>query len=135
LSTGGNAYNLTKIGAAQISLVSLTVDPALANLDIQSGTFAMEANCTSLGNPANTLTIRSGAMFQLFNTTNQVDKVIISEEGATIRNGAGVGTIIGPSIWPAMGASTRLTWRARRSPWVARSPAAGFSTKRPGAAR
>jgi len=96
LSTGGNAYNITKIGASQVSLVSIAVDPALANIDIQVGRFALEANTTSLGNPAATMTIRSGSIFSVFNATNQINKVIVAEEGSTIHNDSGVNTIVGP---------------------------------------
>jgi fibronectin-binding autotransporter adhesin len=96
LSTGGNAYNITKIGASQVSLVNLAVDAALGNIDIQSGRFALEGTSTSLGNPAATMTIRVGSIFSLFNATNQLNKVIVSEEGSTIHNDSGVNTIVGP---------------------------------------
>lgn len=96
LSTGGNAYNITKVGANQVSLVSIVVDPALNNIDIQGGRFAVEANSTSLGNPAATLTVRSGTIFSMFNATNQLNKVILMEEGSTYHNDSGVQTIIGP---------------------------------------
>jgi fibronectin-binding autotransporter adhesin len=96
LSTGGNAYNITKSGASQVSLVNLAVDPALGDIDIQSGRFAFEGTSTSLGNPAATLTIRVGSIFSLFNATNQLNKVIVAEEGSTIHNDSGVNTIVGP---------------------------------------
>lgn len=96
LSTGGNAYNITKIGASQVSLVSIAVDPALGDIDIQAGRFALEGTSTGLGNPAATMTIRIGSIFSLFNATNQVNKVIVAEEGSTIHNDSGVNTIVGP---------------------------------------
>jgi fibronectin-binding autotransporter adhesin len=96
LNTGGNAYNVTKVGANQVSLVSAIVDVALANIDIQGGRFALEGNSTGLGNPAATMTIRSGSFFSMFNATNMVNKVIVAEEGSTIHNDSGVSTIVGP---------------------------------------
>src|SRR5581483_8011360 len=68
LSTGGNAYNLTKIGGNQFSLVSANVDSALANIDVQGGQFSVETGTTGVGNPAANCTIRAGACIELFNT-------------------------------------------------------------------
>jgi fibronectin-binding autotransporter adhesin len=96
LDTGGNAYNLTKVGANQVSLVNITVDPALADVHVQAGTLAFEANTTGLGDPARTLTLESGGALSFFNTTNQLNKKIVMKDGASVINAAGAGTIIGP---------------------------------------
>jgi autotransporter-associated beta strand protein len=99
LSTGGQPYNLVKTGSGGtgvFGLVSADVDPALANIDIQQGDLQMTGNTTGLGNPADTLTIENGAEFELYAETNQVNKVIVFNDGATLLNSSAVNTIIGP---------------------------------------
>jgi autotransporter-associated beta strand protein len=99
LSTGGNAYNLVKNGPGTNALVGVTVDPALANVDVQQGLLSFESATTSLGNPASTLTVRTNATFQMFNATNQLNKVIsLNGDGVTttILNASGANTIVGP---------------------------------------
>jgi autotransporter-associated beta strand protein len=51
LSTGGNPYTLTKAGNNQVSLVGVTVDPALGNVVVNSGILSLEGATTGLGNP------------------------------------------------------------------------------------
>jgi len=46
----------------------------LGNIDVQQGIFSIEAATTSIGNPANTLSVFPGATFQMFAATNQVNK-------------------------------------------------------------
>lgn len=96
LSTGGNAYNLTKVGANQISLVGATVDAALGNIDVQTGTFSYETSTTGLGNPANTLTVRSSANFQMFNAANALNKQVVLEDSSTVIAASGANVISGP---------------------------------------
>ena len=96
LSTGGNAYNLVKAGANQISLVSVTVDPALANIDVQSGIFSYELATTGLGNPANTLTVESGATLDFWAAATPLNKKIALHDNTTVSASNGVSTIVGP---------------------------------------
>ena len=96
LSTSGHAYNLVKAGANQVSLVSAVVDPALANIDVQAGTLSFEVNSTGLGNPANTLTLRPGATFQMYAATNLLNKQLLLQDTATINIASGINTIVGP---------------------------------------
>lgn len=98
LSTGGNAYNLTKVGNNQVSLVGVAVDAALANINVNAGTFAAETTTSSLGNPASTLTVASGATLQFFNTTTPWDKVFVLNGNGTsntVNNAAGANTMVG----------------------------------------
>ncbi len=84
LSTGGNAYNLTKTGGNQISLAAVAVDPALGNIDIQQGILSMETATTSLGNTTNMLTVESSATLSFFQTTNIWSKIFaLNGDGAT----------------------------------------------------
>jgi hypothetical protein len=98
LSTGGNAYNLTIAPASKfIGIVATTVDPALANIDIKPGaTLDIEGNTTGLGNPADNLTVEAGATLYLYQPTNQLNKVFVLNDAATINNSSGNNTIIGP---------------------------------------
>jgi fibronectin-binding autotransporter adhesin len=115
LSTSGHAYNLTILGPARLSLFSVAVDPALANIDVQSGTFELGDYTSGLGNPANTVTVESGATLSFFannppgTTTSLWSKVfILNGDGATTTlNNRGGGahalngpvTLNGPCIW------------------------------------
>ncbi len=108
LSTGGQPYNITKIGHAGASgggffgVCSVTVDPALANIDVQDGIFEFEGNSTSLGNPTNSVIIEGNSFaggtlgsFQLYDVTNRLNKVIVLNDGGTLWNASGNNTIIG----------------------------------------
>jgi len=96
LYTGGNAYNLYKVGANQISLVGATIDPALANIDVRSGTLSYETGTTGLGNPANTLTVEASANFQMVNAANALNKQFVLADNSTVIAASGVNTISGP---------------------------------------
>ena len=96
LSTGGHAYNLSKVGANQVSLVSAAVDPALANVDVLAGMLSFEVNTTGLGNPTNALIVHGGATFQMYSATNALNKQILLQDSSTVNIANGVNTIIGP---------------------------------------
>lgn len=91
-------HKITKIGANQVSLVGVQVSN-LGDVDVQAGIFSVETGTTSLGNPARTLTVASGATLQLFNTTTAFDKVIVLNGNGlanTLNNGAGENALVGP---------------------------------------
>ncbi len=96
LSTEGNPYNLTKVGPNLVGLVSLTVDPALADIDIQGGTLNVEGSITSLGNSTRTLTIRSNATLSFWQLANILDKRVVVQNGSRINNDSGENTFGGP---------------------------------------
>jgi autotransporter-associated beta strand protein len=96
LSTSSNAYNLTKVGPGFLGIVSCTVDPALANIDVQGGFLDIEGNTTGLGNPANTLTIETGATLHLYEPTNRFLKNIVFNSGGNLTNVLGTNIINGP---------------------------------------
>jgi len=99
LSTGGNAYNLTKVGLNEVSLNNSTVDAALADINVQQGLLDLALGTSSLGNPANNITIQSGATVSFFSTTTAWDKkFILFGDGVTpsLLNYSGANTIIGP---------------------------------------
>jgi fibronectin-binding autotransporter adhesin len=98
LSTGGHAYQLTKRGSNQISLVNVAVDAALGEIDIQEGALGFEGG-SSIGNPASNLTVRAGATLLLWGDTNLLDKhFVFNGDGVTmtVTNGSAVSLVVGP---------------------------------------
>jgi len=98
LSTTGHAYNITKVGSNQTDLVGVTVDPALADININSGTFGIEAGTTGLGNPNNTVTIAGGANFLMFNY-GTLDKKFVSNGGAIQATSGGNNALAGTILF------------------------------------
>jgi len=97
LSTEGNPYNLTKIGSQRFSIVNTTVDPALANIDIQEGVFSYEESTTGLGNPTNTITVRSNAFLTFYRAAVPLDKQVHVDGGGNLRAADGTGNfLVGP---------------------------------------
>ena len=97
LSTGGNPYKLTKLGANQVSLTGVTVDPALGDVEVQQGIFSVETTTTGLGNSASNLTVAAGASLQLFALATPLNKVIsLTNDGATasLINASGASGIV-----------------------------------------
>lgn len=99
LNTLGQPYKITKVGTNQVSLVSVTVDPALGDIDVVGGIFGFEANTTSLGNPAYKLTVFPNASLQFWGATNVLNKPLVLNGGtnASIINGSGANTAVSPS--------------------------------------
>ncbi len=83
LSTNGQAYNLTKVGGNQVSLVGVAVDSKLAAVNINQGILRLESTST-LGDPNKTATVASGATLQFYNQTTPLDKKVLLN-GGTIR--------------------------------------------------
>jgi autotransporter-associated beta strand protein len=106
LSTMGNSYNLTKVGTNTLTIFGAQVDGALGDIGIQAGTISFERLTTGLGNPANTVTVFTNATLQLANASNVWAKVVVLNDGATLRAinqvefagpvtlASGVGTIV-----------------------------------------
>jgi autotransporter-associated beta strand protein len=94
LLTGGNAYNITKIAANQVSLVDLAVDPALGDINVNAGTFSVEIG-TSAGDASKTVTVASGALLQFFGRTVPWNKNHVLNGGRNINNASGDTTMNG----------------------------------------
>jgi autotransporter-associated beta strand protein len=98
--SGGKPFNLYKVGSNQMSFVSVTIDPNLANVDIQQGMMGFEAGSTSMGNPASNLFVRAGATLEFYQSSapnnSYTKQFVLYGNGAT------------PSItnWPGGGNST-----------------------------
>jgi len=98
LLTGGQPFKITKVGANQISLVAVaTIDPALGDIDIQQGEFAIQTTTGQVGNPTNTITVHSNAILDVWNlNSSPLNKRILLNDGATVYNESGYSVIIGP---------------------------------------
>ncbi len=59
-SGGTNGYNLTKVGANEVQWAFSPGDPALGNIDVQSGMLYLQGT-SGLGNPTNNITVEAGA--------------------------------------------------------------------------
>jgi autotransporter-associated beta strand protein len=99
LSTGGHAYNLTmnSSGNAYHEWRNLAVDAALANINVTAGTLGIIGS-TTLGNPAATITVDSGANITFYNATANVNvnKTWDFQNGVTVQNGGGATVLNGP---------------------------------------
>jgi autotransporter-associated beta strand protein len=108
LSTGGHAYNLTKVGSNQVSLVATNVDSKLANVNINQGVLELELTST-LGDPTMTVTVDGssgapdtydGATLQMYNLATPLNKIIVLQNGGSIyaknNNLATDNTVAGP---------------------------------------
>jgi autotransporter-associated beta strand protein len=96
LSTGGNAYNLTKIGTAQFSLVGVTVDPALGDVNVNEGTFSIETTTNGLGDANKTITLGSPVTLQFWALAAPLNKKLVTA-GGTIASGSGtMNAFLGP---------------------------------------
>ncbi len=96
LSTEGAAENLTKVGPNAVGIYNTSVDPALANIDVQSGALVYGGRTSGLGNPANTLTVESGAALAFDAPVNPLNKSIVFQDGSVDENEAGSSVITGP---------------------------------------
>ncbi len=84
LSTGGNPFNIVKVGTNQVTFVNTWVDPALADIGIRQGVFGIEAGATGLGDPAGTVTVFSNAWLWVHNVATQVNKGVVLQTGGGI---------------------------------------------------
>jgi len=101
LSTGGASYNITKVGTNQVSLVGVSVDSMLGDVDIQKGVFGIQTSTVStsggFGDPTKTITVHSGAQLETWGlgASTPLPKQIVLQDGATIQNDSGVTVISG----------------------------------------
>jgi autotransporter-associated beta strand protein len=101
-SANGNPYKLTVVGPDQFTLVNATVDSALGDVGVQSGSFAIQtttlgASSGWAGDTTHSITVESNAQLELDSTSfvplsrgiNLKDgSILLSEAAADIVNGA-----------------------------------------------
>jgi autotransporter-associated beta strand protein len=108
LLTGGQPYSITKVGTNQVSLVSpgtgtnalFTIDPALSNILVEAGSFAVEQIGTNgLGNNGSVI-VYSGATLELdFNETlTNTTKPIVLLDGSLLDCANGVNSLADPIV-------------------------------------
>jgi autotransporter-associated beta strand protein len=98
LSTGGNAYSLTKVGSGQFGLSGATVDLKLGHIDVQQGLLALQGGTDSLGDPSSNIIVRAGATVSFYDTSTLWDKKFVlfgNGANANLFNYNGINTIIG----------------------------------------
>ena len=98
LITGGSPFGITKVGANQISLVSVNVDSGLGNVDVQAGILSWELATTSFGDPTMTLTVESNATFQMWAAANPLDKLIVLNGGSRFYAGSGTANTVNGAV-------------------------------------
>lgn len=93
-----NGFTLTKVGTNQVGLTSVSVTPGVTGaIDIQQGNFTMEDFTTLSGSAANVMTVRSGAVFDLFQTrTNFVWSLVMDDNS---RFYARAGNVTNQNVW------------------------------------
>jgi fibronectin-binding autotransporter adhesin len=100
LLTGGQPYKITKVGANQVSLVAVTnIDPALGDIDVQQGIFAVQTSTAQLGDSTRTLTVESGATLDVYSLGTPLNKnIVLNGDGSTstLFAESGNSTIAGP---------------------------------------
>ena len=116
LSSGGSPFKITKVGTNQVSLVGVTVDAALGEVEIQQGNFSVQTTTTQLGDAGATLLVHGGATLGLFGLnavplhkaiTLRDQGRVWSENGSNIINGQIV--LDGTAIFDVANAGTAPT--------------------------
>jgi fibronectin-binding autotransporter adhesin len=93
----GNAYNLTKVGSNQVTLVGVTVDPNLANILVKGGVFGVQGGVTSLGNSTNVLALyNTGTLLHCAGFSTALNKVIVMTNASVDCTGTGANEFDGP---------------------------------------
>ncbi|HUA65619.1 MAG TPA: autotransporter-associated beta strand repeat-containing protein [Alphaproteobacteria bacterium] len=89
LSTGGNPYNLTLNGSTYFQWQNVSVDPALANINLEGGEFGIVGS-TTFGNPTGVLTIGPSAALVFYGgSANFMNKGVDFQSGGYIDNNGG----------------------------------------------
>ena len=86
LSTGGQAYSVNFTGVAGTSYGewdTLTIDPALANINILAGQLGLKG-MTSIGNPASTITIFSGGQLTFWGGSGYAKNIDVKSGGLLV---------------------------------------------------
>jgi autotransporter-associated beta strand protein len=97
--TSGQPHKITKVGPNQVSLVAVSVDTALGDIDVKEGVFAIQTVTSQVGNPTRTITVFSNATLNLWNlNTAPLNKRVVLSNSATLWNESGNSIVIGPVI-------------------------------------
>jgi autotransporter-associated beta strand protein len=85
-----NNYSVTKVGSNYVGLTNVGVTPgATAGIDIQEGWFTIEGTTSMGGSSANTMTVRSGTVFDIYNISTPVLWSLVMEDNTRFYARAG----------------------------------------------
>jgi autotransporter-associated beta strand protein len=99
LLTGGQPYKITKVGTNQFSLVAVSVDLSLGDIDVKEGVFAIQTVTSQVGSSLRTITVFPGATLNLWNlNTAPLNKQVVLSNNATIWNESGTSITRGNMI-------------------------------------
>jgi autotransporter-associated beta strand protein len=93
-----NGHTLTKVGANSVALVGTAVTPGSGAIDVTQGTFSIQTTSTMGGSFANTLTVRNGAVLDLYQsgTWTAPDWSLVLDDGSTLQSSNGTTVWAGP---------------------------------------
>ena len=102
LNTGGNNYNLTILGNTYRQWDNVAADANFGNITVSQGTLGI-VGATTLGNPANTVTVLSNATLEFFIDNGNLINVTFNKNlqlnnTATLANGGGTNVILSPIV-------------------------------------
>jgi fibronectin-binding autotransporter adhesin len=122
----GSPYNITKVGGNQFSLVGITnIDPAISNIDIQGGTFAVQTSSANPGDPNGLITVHTNAALGIWALNNtEFNKRVLVHGGGAIWVQSGTSTNIGP-ITLGTNAADYCTFQMNGNLWVMTNALAG----------
>ncbi|MFM1770323.1 MAG: hypothetical protein RJA22_2852 [Verrucomicrobiota bacterium] len=90
LLTGGNAYDITKVGINQVSITEVqTVDSALGDVHVLGGILSVEGATAGLGDPSRYIRVGSTGTIQFWALTVPLNKPIQMTNGAQLTLGSG----------------------------------------------
>ncbi len=100
-SFDGNPWNLTLVGSNDFHLVNATVDPALGNVDVQSGrlvieTTTLQVSSTWANDQAHAISVESGAQLSLSPSTAVTLGRTINLNSGSLQNSGGNSVVNGP---------------------------------------
>ena len=81
-----NGHSITKVGSNMVCLtgMKLTTGDAPVTIDVQEGYWSSETSTDYTQGPANTLRVRKGAVFDLYDMTTPVTWTLDLEDGASV---------------------------------------------------
>ena len=98
LSSGGQPWNISKVGNGQLDFVEMNMDPAVSNITVAAGILEFASlgyGVTNFaGDPNGTLTLSNGATLALWNLSNVFNKPLVLNNGSTVNNNSGNATLL-----------------------------------------
>lgn len=77
-----NNFTITKVGSNYVGLTAVTVSPGTGCIDVREGYFTLEVGTTLGGDSNNLMTVRSGAVFDVYQLSAPVAWTLYMEDNA-----------------------------------------------------